>query len=133
MVAKLIQLSCLVTFFMSFTVVSYAGLERFWVLLGKDNDTSINNECDNLTQQQQQQLIETYQSLRDDEKKLDLRKRMEWFCKLPQNEQYQMREAWQNMSSAERIQLREKLETASSAQERAEIRREFLSKYNFDN
>lgn len=133
MVAKLVKGSCLITLFMSFTVVSYAGLERFWVLLGKDDDTIVANECENLTQQQQQQLIQTYQSLRDDEKKLDLKKRMEWFCNLSEDEQFQMREAWQNMSTAERTQLREKLETASSAQERAEIRREFLSKYSFDN
>ena len=131
MVAKAFSSICIVSFFMGMTAGSYAGLERFWVLLGKEDNNA--SECENLTQQQQQQLIQTYQSIRDEEKKLDLKKRMEWFCNLSSNEQLQMREAWQNMSTSERTELRAKLETATSVQERAEIRREFLSKYNFDN
>ena len=126
MVAKLAQVTGL-TVLMSFTAVGYAGLERFWALFDKDDQAQ--NECENLTQQQQQQLIQTYQSLRDEEKKLDLQKRMAWFCQLSDDEQLQMRAAWQNMSNADRIQLREKLQTAENAEERAEIRREFISKY----
>lgn len=130
MVAKLTQAAG-ITLLMSFTVVGYAGFDRFWTLFDKDDQN--HNECENLTQQQQQQLIQTYQSLRDEEKKLDLHKRMAWFCKLSDDEQLQMREAWQNMSNAERIQLKDKLETAETAQERAEIRRDFLNKYLISN
>lgn len=133
MVAKLSHRLGLITLLMSTTAVSYAGLERFWAFMGKDEVSSVSSECENLTQQQQQQLIQTYQSIRDDEKKLDLKKRMEWFCNLSEDEQVKMREAWQNMSTAERNQLREKLETASTAEKRAEIRRDFLMRYTFEN
>lgn len=117
----------------SCTAISYAGLERFWVLFNNDNPDPQLNDCENLTQEQQQQLIQTYQSLRDDEKKLDLKKRMQWFCQQSDDQQQLMREAWQNMSTTERNLLRKKLETASNAEERAMIRQEFLMKYTLEN
>ena len=113
--------------------LSYAGLDRFWVLFGQDDTHSQVNDCENLTQEQQQQLIQTYQSLKDEDKKFDLKKRMQWFCQLPDNQQQLMREAWQNMSSSQRNELRKKLETAVDSEERALIRQEFLMKYTLDN
>ena len=113
--------------------ISYAGLDRFWLLFGQDDEQTQISDCENLTHEQQQQLIQTYQSLKDEDKKFDLKKRMQWFCQLPNDQQQLMREAWQNMSSNQRNELRKKLETAIDPEERALIRQEFLMKYALDN
>lgn len=132
MVAKFLRVTACCSL-LSYTAISYAGLERFWTLFSQDETEQQFNDCANLTHEQQQQLIQTYQSLRDDDKKFDLKKRMQWFCQLSDDQQQLMREAWQNMSTTERNQLRKKLETASNAEERAMIRQEFLMKYTLEN
>ena len=118
---------------LSSAAMSYAGLERFWLFLNQDDTEHQISECVNLTHEQQQHLIQTYQALKDDEKKLDLKKRMDWFCQLPDDQQQLMREAWQNTGSHERNELRKKLETAENPEERAMIRQEFLLKYALEN
>lgn len=133
MVAKSIRVTVCCLLF-SYTALSYAGIERFWTFFNDSDEVETQiDDCENLTQAQQQQLIQNYQSLRDDEKKLDLKKRMQWFCQLPDDQQQLMREAWQNMSTTQRKDLRKQLETASTAEQRALIRQEFLIKYALEN
>lgn len=115
---------------MGSAITSYAGIERFWTMSKEDDIEKQFDECENLTKEQQHQLIATYQSLRDEEKKKDLKKRMDWFCKLPDDEQQRMRLAWQNMSTQERYQLKKKLESTTDLAKRAQIRKEILEKYS---
>lgn len=107
---------------------SYAGIERFW-MLNRNSDTPNLDECDNLTEEQQQQLIAAYQAARDEQKKRDLKRRMEWFCHLSDDEQQRMRLAWQNMSSQERLALKKKLDATTDLEKREQIRRDVLTKY----
>ena len=115
------------------TALSYAGLERFWLFSNNEDHEVQQTNCDNLTHELQQALIQTYQTLKDEDSRLDLQKRMAWFCQLSDEEQQVMREAWQNMSTAARTQLRQKLETATTAEERTSIRQAFLMKYSLEN
>lgn len=110
-------------------IPSYAGIERFWTLKDDPLEEPM-NECESLTKEQQHQLINTYQAIRDEEKKLDLKKRMEWFCQLADDEQQRMRLAWQNMSTQERNLLKKKLQATTDNEQRNQIRREFLEKYH---
>lgn len=114
---------------LSITMTSNAGLDRFWMTNDKTTENQL-DECDSLDKEQQHVLITTYQSIRDEEAKLDLKKRMEWFCQLPDEEQQRMRTAWQNMSSSDRRLLKEKLQATTDAEKRTEIRRQFIQKYS---
>ena len=116
MVAKLPML-CAVSICLA-SPLGFAGMERFWA-----------NKEDKKTVEQRHQLIKAYQATRDEELKLDLRKRMEWFCKLSDQEQDRMRVAWQNMNTTERNELKQKLQAASNLEERTEIRREFIERF----
>ena len=115
------------------TALSYAGLERFWLLFNSEENETQQTNCDSLTHEQQQTLIQNYQTLKDEDSKLDLQKRMAWFCQLSSQEQQLMREAWQNMSTTARTELRKKLETANTPEERTSIRQAFLMKYSLEN
>ncbi|MCH4246428.1 hypothetical protein [Acinetobacter populi] len=117
---------------LSFTAFSYAGLERFWKVSKEDDIEQQFNECDHLTKEQQQQLISTYQSIRDEEQQLNLKNRMDWFCQLSNDEQQRMRIAWQNMSTQERNAIKKKLQTTTDLEKRAQIRRDILSKYSLN-
>ncbi|TXJ09584.1 MAG: restriction endonuclease [Acinetobacter sp.] len=130
MAVKLYHIFLLTTLFGQ-AATTHAGLERFWSI-SKD-DVAVEeqlNECDHLNKEQQHQLITTYQSIRDEEQKLDLKKRMEWFCQLSDDEQQRMRLAWQNMSTQERNQLKKKLQTTTDSEKRNQIRHEVVKKYN---
>lgn len=107
---------------------SYAGMPRFWAK--DDSETTQFNECDHLTSAQRQQLIAAYENTRDEQKKRDLKERLEWFCQLSDDEQQRMRAAWQNMSTQERIALKKKLDATNDLDKRTQIRREILDKYN---
>ncbi|GAA5015933.1 DUF3106 domain-containing protein [Acinetobacter puyangensis] len=117
---------------LSFTAISYAGLDRFWKASKEDDIEQQFNECDHLTKEQQQQLISTYQSIREEEQQLNLKQRMDWFCQLSNDEQQRMRIAWQNMSTQERNALKKKLQTTTDLEKRAQIRRDILSKYTIN-
>ncbi len=132
MTVKFFQATCIALLLLNTTVISHAGIDRFWTR-SKNNDTEEKTQskaCKHLTQEQQQQLISTYQTILDDEKDLDLKKRMDWFCNLSNDEQQRMRLAWQNMSIQEREALKERLKSTSDLQKRAEIRREIIAKYS---
>lgn len=127
MIAKLPML-CAVSVCLT-SPLGFAGMERFWA--NKEDKKTVEqlDECDALTVEQRHQLIKAYQATRDEELKLDLRKRMEWFCKLSDQEQDRMRVAWQNMNTTERNELKQKLQAASNLEERTEIRREFIERF----
>lgn len=127
MVAKLPML-CAVSVSLA-SPLGFAGMERFWA--NKEDKKTVEqlDECDALTVEQRHQLIKAYQATRDEEFKLDLKKRMEWFCKLSDQEQDRMRVAWQNMNTTERNELKQKLQAASNLEERTEIRREFIERF----
>lgn len=127
MVAKLPML-CAVSVCLA-SPLGFAGMERFWA--NKEDKKTVEqlDECDALTVEQRHQLIKAYQATRDEEFKLDLKKRMEWFCKLSDQEQDRMRVAWQNMNTTERNELKQKLQAANDLEERTEIRREFIERF----
>ncbi|MFC3903086.1 hypothetical protein SAMN05421749_104168 [Acinetobacter marinus] len=127
MVAKLPVL-CAVSISLA-SPIGFAGMERFWAKKDEQKTIEQFDECDALTAEQRHQLIQAYQASRDEEQKLDLKKRMEWFCKLSDQEQDRMRVAWQNMSTKERNELKQKLQAATDVEQRAEIRREFIERY----
>ena len=127
MVAKLPML-CAVSVCLA-SPLRFAGMERFWA--NKEDQKTVKqlDECDTISVEQRHQLIKAYQATRDEELKLDLKKRMEWFCKLSDQEQDRMRVAWQNMNTTERNELKKKLQAASNLEERTEIRREFIERF----
>lgn len=54
---------------------------------------------------------------------------MDWFTQLPEQEKQKMREVWQQMSTAERNEMRKKMQKASTSDERNEIREQYMVKY----
>ncbi|KAA8732720.1 restriction endonuclease [Acinetobacter qingfengensis] len=118
----------LITALFGFTAVSYAGMERFWTLSGDDTEAQL-SECKNLDKTQQQQLIQAYQAMRDDQQKLDLKKRMEWFCGLSEQEQQKMRLAWQNLSSKERNHLKKQFDSTTDPIKREQLRQQLITQY----
>jgi hypothetical protein len=117
----------LITTLLGSTVVSYAGMERFNIF--SKEDTMQLSECKNLDQSQQQQMIQAYQSLHDDQQKRDLKKRMQWFCTLSEDEQQKMRLAWQNLSSKERNQLKKQFDATTDPTRREQLRQDLMNKY----
>ena len=109
---------------------SFAGYERFWIF-SKNADSQVNETWDALSESEQQALIKRYQNLKEipPEQMVALQQRMDWFTQLPQQEQLKMREAWQQMSSTERNDMRKKMLSASSNEQRKEIRETYLNKY----
>ena len=128
MVAKMLPVLCAATISLA-SPIGFAGMERFWA--NKEDQKTVKqlDECDAISVEQRHQLIKAYQATRDEELKLDLKKRMEWFCKLSDQEQDRMRVAWQNMNTTERNELKKKLQAASNLEERTEIRREFIERF----
>lgn len=109
------------------TSMLYAGMDRFWLFAKQDDEQLA--ECKNLDQSQQQQLIQAYQSINDEAQKLDLKKRMQWFCDLSEDEQLKMRQAWQSLSSKERNQLKQQFNATTDPVRREQLRQELIHKY----
>lgn len=131
MAAKIFAIAvCTLVFFQT----SFAGYERFWVF-NKDANIQVNDTWDALSEDEQRALIKRYQNLKEipEEESSTLQQRMDWFSQLPEQEKAQMRQTWQQMSTAERNDLRKKMLKATSNEQRKEIRESYLSKYNSDN
>lgn len=109
---------------------SFAGYERFWIF-SKDANTQVNETWDALSETEQQALIKRYQNLKEipTEQTVALQQRMDWFTQLPEPEKLKMREAWQQMSTTERNDLRKKMLNARTDAQRKEIRETYLNKY----
>lgn len=127
MVARLIFVACC-TF--SFLQTSFAGIERFW-FFSKPQDSSKDETWDQMSSEEQRALIKRYQNLKElpANQNESLQQRMDWFAQLPEQEKQKMRETWQQMSSAERAEMRKKMEKATTAEQRAEIRAQYLQKH----
>ena len=115
---------------LSFLQTSFAGYERFWIF-SKDTSNPSNEAWNALSEEEQRALIKRYQNLKEipEEQRVSLQQRMDWFTQLPESEKNQMREAWQQMSTAERNELRKKMSMTTDNQKRKEIRNEYLNKY----
>ena len=117
----------------SFLQTSFAGYERFWIF-SKDANTQVAESWDNLSEDEQRALIQRYQNLKEipEAQRVALQQRMDWFNQLPDAEKNQMREAWQQMSTSERNELRKKMSMTTDNQKRKDIREEYLNKYVSD-
>lgn len=126
MTAKRFILACCT---LGFLQTSFAGFERFWIF-SSTADAQIES-WDSLSEEEQHALIKRYQNLKENPEIQNdsLQQRMDWFAQLPEQEKQKMREAWQKMSSEERKTMRKKLERATTAEQRAEIRAQYLDKY----
>jgi len=115
---------------LSFLQTSFAGFERFWIF-SKDAGTQINETWDTLSDEEQRALIKRYQTLKElpEEQSVALQQRMDWFTQLPEQEKQRMRETWQQMSSHERHDLRQRMQKAATSEQRASIRQEYMNKY----
>jgi len=113
-----------------FLQTSFAGFERFWIF-SKDANTQVNETWDNLSEDEQKALIKRYQNLKEipADQNNTLQQRMDWFTQLPEQDKQKMREVWQQMSTAERNELRKKMQKASTSDQRNEIREEYMQKY----
>ncbi|EPF79598.1 DUF3106 domain-containing protein [Acinetobacter rudis] len=129
MVARLILIACC-TF--GFLQTSFAGIDRFW-FFSKSSDNSKNQDetWEQMSIEEQRALIKRYQDLKElpADQNQSLQQRMDWFTQLPEQDKQKMREAWQQMSSTERADMRKKLEKATTAEQRSEIRNQYLQKY----
>lgn len=115
---------------LSLLQTSFAGYERFWIF-SKDANTQVNETWDALSETEQQALIKRYQNLKEipTEQTVALQQRMDWFTQLPEPEKLKMREAWHQMSTTERNDLRKKMLNARTDAQRKEIRETYLNKY----
>lgn len=123
---KLVLALCAITFLQT----GFAGFDRLWVF-SKDAKDSPNESWESLSEEEQRVLIKRYQNLKEipEEQSTALQQRMDWFNQLPEPEKQKMREAWQQMSTAERNEMRYKIQKATTAEEKAEIRKVYLQKY----
>ena len=115
---------------LSFFQTSFAGYERFWIF-SKDANSQVSETWDALSEDEQRALIKRYQNLKEipEDQSVVLQQRMDWFTQLPEQEKLQMREAWQQMSTAERNEMRVKMSKATTPEQRADIREKYLKKY----
>ena len=113
-----------------FLQTSFAGFERFWIF-SKDANTQVNETWDGLSEDEQKALIKRYQNLKEipTNQSTALQQRMDWFTQLPEQEKQKMREVWQQMSSAERNEMRKKMQKAITTEQRNDIREEYMEKY----
>ncbi|MDQ8952085.1 DUF3106 domain-containing protein [Acinetobacter rudis] len=129
MVARLILITCC-TF--GILQTSFAGIDRFWFFSkSSDNSKNLDEGWEQLSSDEQRALIKRYQDLKElpADQNQSLQQRMDWFTQLPEQEKQKMREAWQQMSSADRTEMRRKLEKATTVEQRSEIRNQYLQKY----
>lgn len=113
-----------------FLQTSFAGFERFWIF-SKDANSQVNETWDGLSEEEQKALIKRYQNLKEipTSQSITLQQRMDWFNQLPEQEKQKMREVWQQMSSAERNEMRKKMQKATTTEQRNDIREEYMLKY----
>jgi t-SNARE complex subunit (syntaxin) len=125
-VRSLVVALCALSFFQT----SFAGYERFWIF-SKDANSQVSETWDALSEDEQRALIKRYQNLKEipEDQSVVLQQRMDWFTQLPEQEKLQMREAWQQMSTAERNEMRVKMSKATTPEQRADIREKYLKKY----
>ncbi|RYL24945.1 DUF3106 domain-containing protein [Acinetobacter piscicola] len=123
---KLVLAFCAIGFLQT----SFAGFERLWIF-SKDADTQVNDTWDTLSDDEQRALIKRYQNLKEipESQSVALQQRMDWFTQLPEEEKQKMREVWQQMSSSERNEMRNKMQKATTAVQRNELREEYIQKY----
>ncbi len=123
---KLVLVLCAVGFLQT----SFAGFDRFWIF-SKDTDAKSDAGWELLSDDEQRALIKRYQTLKEtpEVQNVALQQRMDWFNQLPEQEKQKMREAWQQMSSAERNEMRKKIQQATTNAQRTEIREHYLQKY----
>lgn len=123
---KLVLAFCAIGFLQT----SFAGFERFWIF-SKDANTQVNDTWDTLSDDEQRALIKRYQNLKEipEEQSVALQQKMDWFTQLPDEEKQKMREVWQQMSSTERNEMRQKMQKAETAGQRNELRTEYIQKY----
>ena len=123
---KLVLVLCAVGFLQT----SFAGFDRFWIF-SKDTDAKSVAGWESLSDDEQRALIKRYQTLKEtpEVQNVALQQRMDWFNQLPEQEKQKMREAWQQMSSAERNEMRKKIQQATTNAQRTEIREHYLQKY----
>ena len=123
---KLVLVLCAVGFLQT----SFAGFDRFWIF-SKDTDAKSDAGWESLSDDEQRALIKRYQTLKEtpEVQNVALQQRMDWFNQLPEQEKQKMREAWQQMSSAERNEMRKKIQQATTNAQRTEIREHYLQKY----
>ena len=124
---KLVLVLCAVGFLQT----SFAGFDRFWIF-SKDTDAKSDAGWESLSDDEQRALIKRYQTLKEtpEVQNVALQQRMDWFNQLPEQEKQKMREAWQQMSSAERNEMRKKIQQATTNAQRTEIREHYLQKYD---
>ncbi|MDV2440304.1 DUF3106 domain-containing protein [Acinetobacter gerneri] len=115
---------------LGFLQTSFAGFDRFWIF-SKDTKSQVNENWDSLSDDEQKVLIKKYQSMKElpANQNDTLQQRMDWFNQLPDKEKQQMREAWQQMSTHERNEMKQKMAKATTSDQRAEIRNVYLHKY----
>lgn len=115
---------------LSLLQTSFAGSERFWVF-SKSNKSTTEEAWDDLSPEEQRVLIQRYQSLKEipTNQGSQLQQRMEWFTQLPEDEKQKMRNVWQKLGTQERNTLRKRMQNAS-AEDKVNIREEYLSKYS---
>ena len=123
---KLVLVLCAVGFLQT----SFAGFDRFWIF-SKDTDAKSDAGWESLSDDEQRALIKRYQTLKEtpEVQNVALQQRMDWFNQLPEQEKQKMRETWQQMSSAERNEMRKKIQQATTNAQRTEIREHYLQKY----
>ncbi|WP_173910160.1 DUF3106 domain-containing protein [Acinetobacter sp. Marseille-Q1618] len=123
---KLVLAFCAIGFLQT----SFAGFERFWIF-SKDANTQVSDTWDTLSEDEQRALIKRYQNLKEipESQSVALQQRMDWFTQLPEEEKQKMREVWQQMSTSERNEMRTKMQKATTAVQRSELRAEYIQKY----
>lgn len=129
MEAKKVVLMCSTFLFLQ---TSSASFDHFWPFSQKNHTpTPTDDNWNELTVQQQETLLQRYQSIKDisESQRTALQQKMDWFTQLPEEEQQKMREAWQQMNSQERKKMRMLMQQAKTKEERDTIREEYIRKY----
>lgn len=100
-------------------------------MFSKSNKPTTEEAWDDLSPEEQRVLIQRYQSLKEipTDQGSQLQQRMEWFTQLPEDEKQKMRNVWQKLGTQERNTLRKRMQNAS-AEDKVNIREEYLSKYS---
>lgn len=127
---KLVLALCAIGFLQT----SFAGFERLW-FFSKGSKPTANETWEALSEEEQRALIKRYQNLKEipEDQSIALQQRMDWFNQLPEPEKQKMREAWQKMNTAERDEMRQKIQKATTANQKAEIREVYFQKYLHSN
>ncbi|MEB3753479.1 DUF3106 domain-containing protein [Acinetobacter sp. MD2(2019)] len=115
-----------------FLQTGFAAFENFWPFSSKTTAAStVDDNWSDLSTDQRKQVLQRYQNLKDisNNQSSSLQSRMDWFTQLPEQEQQKMREAWQQMSTQQRNEMRSRMQKAKTVDERNSIRQEYLQKF----